>query len=71
MKKPSSENVKKRFTSLSAWELPRQSSTIAPPYVWTNRDMDVTPPEDQTWTIWSIMAYWVRTECVCYSSSRA
>jgi NCS1 family nucleobase:cation symporter-1 len=20
--------------------------------------MDPTPPEDQTWTIWSIMAYW-------------
>lgn len=26
--------------------------------VWTNRDMDPTPLEDQTWTIWSIMAYW-------------
>lgn len=31
---------------------------MAPDYVRTNRDMDPTPPEDQTWTIWSIIAYW-------------
>ncbi len=60
MKKLSAEKVKQRFTSIRAWELPKQSSAIAPDYVWTNKDMDVTPPEDQTWTIWSIMAYWVR-----------
>ncbi len=60
MKKPSAEGIKKRLTSIHAWELPRQTSAIAPPDVWTNRDMDVTVPEDQTWTIWSIMAYWVR-----------
>ncbi|KUI55743.1 hypothetical protein VP1G_03144 [Cytospora mali] len=59
-KKPSinKEGVKRRFTSAHAWELPRESSAIAPDYVRTNRDMDPTPPSDQTWTIWSIMAYW-------------
>ncbi|KAB5584951.1 permease for cytosine/purines, uracil, thiamine, allantoin-domain-containing protein [Coniochaeta sp. 2T2.1] len=58
MKKPSATEFKRRFTALHSWELPRQDSAIAPPDVWTNRDMDPTPPEDQTWTIWSIMAYW-------------
>jgi NCS1 family nucleobase:cation symporter-1 len=58
MKKPSKASIKRRFTSIHAWELPKQSSAIAPSYVWTNRDMDPTPVEDQTWNIWSIMAYW-------------
>lgn len=58
MTKPSKAELKRRCTSIHAWELPRQSSAIAPEHVWTNRDMDPTPPEDQTWTIWSIMAYW-------------
>lgn len=43
---------------LPQWELPKSSSNMAPDYVHSNRDMDPTPPEDQTWTIWSIMAYW-------------
>ncbi|KIH91075.1 cytosine-purine permease [Sporothrix brasiliensis 5110] len=58
MKTPSSSAFKARFTSLSAWELPKEDSAIAPPDVWTNRDMDPTPASDQTWGIWSIMAYW-------------
>ncbi|KAH8881719.1 NCS1 nucleoside transporter [Thozetella sp. PMI_491] len=58
MKKISPAKVKERFTSIHAWELPKQESAIAPKDVWTNKDMDPTPPEDQTWTIWSIMAYW-------------
>ncbi len=58
MKKPDTAKIKQRFTSLSSWELPRESSAIAPADVWTNHDMDPTPIEDQTWSIWSIMAYW-------------
>ncbi|CAK7205221.1 hypothetical protein SEUCBS139899_007988 [Sporothrix eucalyptigena] len=58
MKKPSAAGIKAKLTSVSAWELPKDSSAIAPPDVWTNHDMDPTPPEDQTWSIWSIMAYW-------------
>ncbi|KAH6645492.1 NCS1 nucleoside transporter [Truncatella angustata] len=48
----------KRCTSLHAWEIPRQTGALAPEYVRTNRDMDPTPVDDQTWTIWTIMAYW-------------
>ncbi|ORY70350.1 NCS1 nucleoside transporter [Pseudomassariella vexata] len=58
MKKPSGAALKRRCTSVHAWEIPKRSSHIAPEHVWTNRDMDPTPVEDQTWTIWSIMAYW-------------
>lgn len=58
MKKPDGAKIKQRLTSLSSWEIPKESSAIAPPDVWTNRDMDPTPEEDQTWSIWSIMAYW-------------
>lgn len=34
MKRPSKTELKRRFTSIHAWELPKQSSAVAPPYVW-------------------------------------
>ncbi|MCJ1482561.1 hypothetical protein MMC06_002727 [Schaereria dolodes] len=55
---PSGSTIKKRCTTVSAWELPKQDSALAPPDVWTNADMDPVPPENQTWTIWTWMAYW-------------
>ncbi len=55
---PSKNEVKARLTTVKAWQLPKQTSAIAPDYVWTNKDMDPTPPEDQTWTLWTWMAYW-------------
>ncbi|KAH9908847.1 NCS1 nucleoside transporter [Xylariomycetidae sp. FL2044] len=58
MKMPSSAELKRRFTSVHSWELPKQTSALAPSHVWTNRDMDPTPPEDQTWGVWSILGYW-------------
>ncbi|OAA54955.1 ncs1 allantoate transporter [Niveomyces insectorum RCEF 264] len=58
MKRPFASKLKERFTSLKAWELQKDSGALAPPDVWTNHDMDPTPPEDQTWTLWSIMGYW-------------
>ena len=55
---PSTTTVKQRCTTVKAWELPKQESALAPPEVWTNKDMDPVPPEDQTWTIWTWMGYW-------------
>ncbi|KAK1853387.1 ncs1 allantoate transporter [Colletotrichum chrysophilum] len=52
------DEVKRRCTSLWAWELPKHPSTIAPDGVWTNSDMDPVPLEQQTWSIWTILAYW-------------
>ncbi|KAI0599106.1 NCS1 nucleoside transporter [Biscogniauxia sp. FL1348] len=58
MKIPSTTDVRRRLVSLHSWELPRQAGALAPAHVWTNRDMDPTPIEDQTWSVWSILAYW-------------
>jgi len=55
---PSGSTVRKRLTTVKAWELPKQTSALAPPDVWTNADMDPVPIENQTWTIWTWMAYW-------------
>ncbi|MCJ1353488.1 MAG: hypothetical protein MMC33_003474 [Icmadophila ericetorum] len=55
---PSKQTVRERCTSLKSWELPKQESALAPPDVWTNKDMDPVPPEDQTWSLWTWMAYW-------------
>ncbi|KAI1432573.1 NCS1 nucleoside transporter [Xylaria sp. CBS 124048] len=58
MKRPSASEMKEKCTSLRAWKLPKQRGALAPAHVWTNRDMDPTPIEEQTWGIWSIIAYW-------------
>jgi cytosine/uracil/thiamine/allantoin permease len=55
---PTARQVKDRFTTVSAWQLPKQRSALAPEYVWTNEDMDPVPVENQTWTMWTWMAYW-------------
>lgn len=58
MKAPTRSQLKRRLTSTSAWQLPKQSSALAPDHVWTNEDMDPVKLENQTWTIWTWMAYW-------------
>ncbi|KAF8846459.1 uridine permease-like protein Fui1 [Acephala macrosclerotiorum] len=55
---PSGETVRRRATTLKAWELPKQKSALAPEHLWTNEDMDPVKIENQTWTIWTWMAYW-------------
>lgn len=54
---PSGETIRKRCTTVKAWELPKQKSALAPEHVWTNEDMDPVKIENQTWTIWTWMAY--------------
>lgn len=55
---PSGETIKKRCTTVKAWQLPKQKSALAPDHIWTNEDMDPVKIENQTWTIWTWMAYW-------------
>jgi len=55
---PSGQQIKARCTSVKAWELPKQKSALAPDHVWTNEDMDPVKIENQTWTLWTWMAYW-------------
>lgn len=40
IKKPSGAEIKRRFTSARAWELPKQGGALAPEYVWVrHRDL--------------------------------
>ncbi|PMD33657.1 hypothetical protein L207DRAFT_438127 [Hyaloscypha variabilis F] len=55
---PSKQQVRERLTTVKAWELPKQKSALAPLEVWTNEDMDPVKIENQTWTLWTWMAYW-------------
>jgi NCS1 family nucleobase:cation symporter-1 len=55
---PTKEQFKARTTSVKAWRLPKQKSALAPEHVWTNEDMDPVKIENQTWTLWTWMAYW-------------
>jgi NCS1 family nucleobase:cation symporter-1 len=48
-----------RLTKPSSWKLPKQSSSIAPPHVWTNADMDPVPVEKRTWGNGAFVSYWV------------
>jgi NCS1 family nucleobase:cation symporter-1 len=46
-------------TRASGWALPKQSTSFAPDGVWTNIDLDVTPPERRVWTSMSVFGYWL------------
>ncbi|GAA6061366.1 hypothetical protein JCM10212_005820 [Sporobolomyces blumeae] len=40
-------------------ELPRQASTLAPEDIYTNADLDPTPPERRTWGMFTWASFWV------------
>lgn len=56
--KRTGENAKAK-TRVSGWELPKQETSYAPDGVWTNIDLDVTPPERRIWTATSVLGYWI------------
>lgn len=45
-------------TFLQRVRLPKQKSSIAPAYVWTNADQDPVPYEKRTWTATTFVLYW-------------
>ncbi|KAH7305529.1 uracil permease [Stachybotrys elegans] len=47
-----------RLTEPRSWKLPKQTSSIAPPDVWTNADMDPVPEEKRTWGKTAFINYW-------------
>ncbi|KAF2726994.1 uracil permease [Polyplosphaeria fusca] len=47
-----------RVTKPSSWKLPKQTSSFAPPDVWTNADMDPVPVEKRTWGTSTFLTYW-------------
>ncbi|KAK5951350.1 hypothetical protein OHC33_007768 [Knufia fluminis] len=48
----------RRRRQISGWTLPKQTSSVAPPNVWSNADQDPVPPERRTWTAWTFVLYW-------------
>ncbi|XXG97609.1 2-oxoglutarate dehydrogenase E1 component [Hypoxylon texense] len=52
------EKAHARLTDRHSWKLPKQTSSIAPPHVWSNADQDPVPEEKQTWTMWAFIGYW-------------
>lgn len=52
------EKANMRLTQPSSWQLPKQNSSIAPGYVWTNADMEPVPPEKRTWGKSAFITYW-------------
>ena len=52
------QDAKAKATSLEAWRLPKQTSSVAPDHVWSNIDQDPVPEERQTWGAWTFIGYW-------------
>ncbi|XDG02884.1 hypothetical protein ABKA04_002499 [Annulohypoxylon sp. FPYF3050] len=52
------EKTHARLTDIHSWKLPKQTSSIAPSYVWTNADQDPVPEDKRTWTSWAFIGYW-------------
>jgi NCS1 family nucleobase:cation symporter-1 len=52
------KDIKAKATSLKAWELLKQTSSVAPEYVWSNIDQDPVPLERQNWGAWTFIGYW-------------
>ncbi|KAE9567129.1 putative permease [Colletotrichum fructicola] len=52
------EKIKLRLAEPTSWKLSKQESSIAPPEVWTNADMDPVPPERRTWGKGAFITYW-------------
>lgn len=54
----SRDTVRRRLTSISAWQLDPAPSSLAPEGSFSNADTDPTPPERQTWKAWTLIFYW-------------
>ncbi|TVY44681.1 putative permease [Lachnellula subtilissima] len=50
-----------------SWKLPKQKSTLAPDYVWSNSDQDPVEPSRRTWSGYTFVLYWF-SDLVTYST---
>ncbi|KAH7393563.1 NCS1 allantoate transporter [Cadophora sp. MPI-SDFR-AT-0126] len=50
-----------------SWKLPKQKSSLAPEYVWSNSDQDPVPIEKRTWSGFTFVMYWF-SDLVTYST---
>ncbi|PBK99342.1 cytosine-purine permease [Armillaria gallica] len=42
-----------------SWKLPKQQSALAPEGVWSNADLDPTPPSGQNWGVLTWWTFWL------------
>lgn len=57
----STHRLRLKLTTASAWVLPKETSAVAPPEVWSNKDLDPSPEEYRVWTGWTFFT------CECAS----
>jgi len=41
------------------WVTENHSSPSSESDIWTNKDSDVTPLEQRTWTTWTMLGFWI------------
>jgi NCS1 family nucleobase:cation symporter-1 len=49
----------KKKTTLEGWVTEKHSSPYSESDIWTNKDSDVTPLEQRTWTTWTMLGFWI------------
>lgn len=49
----------KRKIKLEGWVTEKHSSPYSESDIWTNKDSDVTPLEQRTWTTWTMLGFWI------------
>ncbi|KAL4881909.1 permease for cytosine/purines, uracil, thiamine, allantoin-domain-containing protein [Aspergillus karnatakaensis] len=52
-------NIRATLTSREGWKLAKEPSSLAPPGVTSNKDLDPIPPELRVWTALDFANYWV------------
>lgn len=64
----------KKKTKKSGWVLEKQSSTFADKDRWSNIDADVTPVSRRTWTVLTVLGFWISVRrlnvCSCIVLNR-
>lgn len=45
--------------SCLGWVTERHTSPHSESDIWTNKDSDVTPLEQRTWTTWTMLGFWI------------
>jgi NCS1 family nucleobase:cation symporter-1 len=49
----------KKKTTKDGWVTEKHTSPYSESDIWTNKDSDVTPLEQRTWTTWTMLGFWI------------
>lgn len=45
--------------TITGWVTEKHASPHSENDIWTNKDSDVTPLEQRTWTTWTMLGFWI------------